>query len=221
MKSILSILILALLFLFLIGCSGPVACGGLKRLMYEGPGRDRWQKPDEVVAALGLAPGDRVADLGSGGGYFTFPIAQAVGPTGRVYAVDVDESLLAYVADQAKKRELSQIVTVHAPEDGLGLPDASVDLVFLSNVFHHLPDPVRYFEGARSVLRANGRIAVVETSEGGFPKGHSTAPEEIRATFEAAGYVLAERHDFLERQSFQIFVPSAPATPSAAHVESR
>jgi arsenite methyltransferase len=198
----------ALLFfslVILLACSGQVTRGSLKRLMYEEPGRDKWQKTSEVVKALALAPGDHVADLGAGGGYFTYPIAEAVGKAGRVYAVDVDESLLAYVASQAEKRGLDQIVTVHAPEDGLGLDDGSVDMVFLSNVFHHLPDPTRYFQGARRVLRSGGRLTVIEVSEGGFPKGHSTPPAEIRAALEAAGYELVEQHAFLERQSFQVF----------------
>ena len=185
------------------GCSG---CGAIKRLMYEGPGRADWQKPDQVVAALGLEPGDVVADLGSGGGYFTYPIADAVGETGRVYALDVDESLLAYVASQSEKRGLPQIETILAPEDGPGLADGSVDLIFLSNVFHHLPDQVQYFRNARATLRSGGRIAVIEVSKDSFPSGHATPPDEIRSKFEAAGYRLAQRHEFLERQSFQIFV---------------
>jgi ubiquinone/menaquinone biosynthesis C-methylase UbiE len=187
----------------LVVCSG---CSSIKRFMYEGPGRDDWQKPEQVIAALGLEPGDQVADLGSGGGYFTFPMAEVVGKTGQVYAVDVDESLLAYIAKQSQKRGLSQIKTVLAPTDGLGLPDASVDLIFLSNVFHHLPDPADYFRRARSILRAGGRIVVIDFSENGFLAAHATPADEIQTQFEAAGYRLAKRHDFLERQNFQIFV---------------
>ncbi len=194
----------------LVVCSG---CSSIKRFMYEGPGRDDWQSPEEVVAALGLEPGDQVADLGSGGGYFTFPMAEVVGKTGQVYAVDVDESLLAYIAKQSKKRGLSQIETVLAPKDGLGLPDASVDLIFLSNVFHHLPDPANYFRRARPILRPGGRVAVIDFSENGFLAAHATPADEIRIQFEAAGYTLAKQHDFLERQNFQIFViRSEPST---------
>ena len=99
-------------------------------------------------------------------------------------------------------------MAIPAPEDGLGLPDASVDLIFLSNVFHHLPDPVGYFDRARSVLRPGGRIAVIEVSKDSFPSGHATPPSEIRVAFEAAGFALSKRHVFLERQSFQVFVPA-------------
>lgn len=138
---LLSLLILPLAAL---GCLGQAGCGAIKRFMYEHPGRDGWQQPSEVVAALALEEGDFVADLGAGGGYFAYPIAALVGESGRVYAVDVDETLLAYVARQAEKRGLPQVETVKAGEADPGLADASVDLVFLSNVFHHLPEPAGY-----------------------------------------------------------------------------
>ncbi len=206
MKWVLLVLAFAGLVGIAIACSGPVTRGALKRLMYEEPSRDRWQRPQQVVEALELAPGDRVADVGAGGGYFTYPIAEVVGEGGKVYAVDIDTSLLAYVAHQAEKRGLPQIETVEAPEDGPGLPDASVDLIFLANVFHHLPAPDRYFAGARRVLRPGGRVAIVELAGGrGFHKAHSTPPEEIKAQLEKAGYALAETHDFLEHQSFLVF----------------
>ena len=198
-----SSLIALLAILGLGGCES--TCGAVKRLIYETPGRDRWQKPEEVVAALSIEPGSRVADLGSGGGYFTYRFAEAVGPKGRVYAVDVDSALLAYVESQAKKRSLPWIETVRAPEDGLGLPEASVDLLFLSNVFHHLPDPKAYFRDARPVLRPEARIAVVETTGDGAPRGHATPPEAIREALESAGFERITEHAFLEYQSFQVF----------------
>jgi len=197
-----SVLLLLCLSALVVG-SG---CTSIKRWMYEGPGRDGWQDREEVIAALQLEPGDRVADLGSGGGYFTFPMAEAVGKAGRIYAVDVDASLLAYIAKQSEKRGLPQIETVLAPKDGLGLPASSVDLIFLSNVFHHLPDPADYFRRARQILRSGGRVAVIDFSGEGFFASHATPADEIRTQFEAAGYVLAKQHEFLERQNFQIFV---------------
>jgi ubiquinone/menaquinone biosynthesis C-methylase UbiE len=202
--------LLVLLPLAALGCSGTWTCGAVKRLLYESPWRDSWQKPDRVVAALGVEAGDHVADLGAGGGYFTFPLAEAVGSGGRVYALDVDESLLAYVRREARRRELPQVVTLRSPEDGPGLEPHSVDLVFLSNVFHHLPAPADYFANARPVLRSGGRVAVIEVARDSFPGGHATPPEEIAAAMQAAGYVLVESHAFLERQSFQVFAPRGP-----------
>ena len=71
------------------------SCTELKRWVYEGPDRDRWQQPERVIESLDLAPGSRVADLGAGSGYFTFRLAEAVGTTGEVLAVDVDEAMNA------------------------------------------------------------------------------------------------------------------------------
>jgi arsenite methyltransferase len=201
--------LLAALPISLLGCFGSPGWGAIKRLMYEHPGRDRWQQPEQVVAALALEAGDVVADLGAGGGYFTYPIAEAVGESGRVYAIDVDDALLAYVAKQSEKRGLPQIVTVRASETDPGLAADSVDLIFLANVFHHLPKPDVYFAGARQVLRRGGRVAIIEVAEDGFPRGHATSPEEIAEQMAAAGYALVEQHPFLDRQSFQVFAPRA------------
>ena len=187
-------------------------CDSIKRWMWAGPGRDDWQNPDQVVAALGLESGDEVADLGSGGGYFTFRMAEAVGDAGRVYAVDIEQSLLDYIAQEAEKRGLGQIKTILAPVDGLGLPDASVDLIFLSNVYHHIPDPADYFRRARPILKSGGRIAVLDFSDDGLLRGHATPAGKMKTELEAAGYRLAETHAFLERQSFQIFVIAPDAT---------
>lgn len=197
--------ILALSLVVLLGLLGPIGCGSFKRFLYEGFGRDEWQAPDRVVKTLAISHGDEIADLGSGGGYFTYRFAEAVGESGKVYALDVDKSLLTYIEGQAQERNLPQIVTVHAPEDGLGIPDASVDMIFLSNVFHHLPDPTQYFRGAGSALRTGGRLVIVEFRGDRFPRGHATTPGEIRSQLEAAGYRMIDSYDFLEKQSFQIF----------------
>ena len=209
MKRRTSIVVLTLILL--LGALGPIGCGSFKRFLYEGAGRDDWQQPDLVVSTLAISPGDQIADLGSGGGYFTYRFAKAVGPTGQVYAIDVDESLLSYIEGQAEKRELPQIKTLHSPEDGIGLTDASVDMIFLSNVYHHLPDQAEYFRRAGSALRPGGRLVVVEFRGNSFPRGHATTPDEIRTQLESVGYRLEAAHDFLEKQSFQIFVLTAKA----------
>lgn len=193
-----------LLLLTLVACGG---CAGAKRFMYEGFDRDEWQQPERVVATLALAPGDRVADVGAGGGYFTLPLAEAVGETGRVIAVDIEADMVEYVLGRAKKRGLTQVEGIVASETDTGLLPGSVDLIFVSNTFHHLPDPSSYFARIRRALRPKGRVAIIEVPSGSFPKGHDTSPELIHEQMQVAGFRLAERHESLERQSFQIFVP--------------
>ena len=193
----------------------------LKRFLYDGFGRDRWQQPDRVIAALGLEPGNVVADLGSGTGYFTFRFARAVGPSGRVFAVDTDTQLLGAISSQARESGLN-VHTVVADEtggSGLELP-SPVDVIFLSNVFHHLPAQAPYFAAARSKLTPGGRVAILESRPDGFFArlfGHSTDPAVIRRQMGEAGYELAAKHDFVDRRSFQIFrrVGDEPGRPLA------
>ncbi len=198
---------LSLVALFLGLLVSGAGCTSIKRFAYEGFGRDDWQQPDRVVEALGISPGDHVADLGAGGGYFTFRLARAVGKEGRVYSVDVDEGMLKYIRKRAASEELPQVETVLASFDDSGLPAGAVDLVFMSNTFHHISERPAYFARLKSSLRPRGRLAVVEGIGKGFPKGHAMPPEEIRNELTRAGYQLSATYDFLERQSFQVFVP--------------
>jgi arsenite methyltransferase len=183
------------------------SCTALKRFAYEGFGRDGWQKPDEVVAALALYAGDRVADLGSGGGYFTFRLAKAVGPTGKVYAVDVDSSLLDDLAGRAREQGFPNVQKVLARYDDPLLPDSGVDLIFTSNVYHHLENRVKYFANAAKYLRPGGRIAIIDFRDAGFAGaiGHATPVESIEKEMDEAGYRLERKYDFLEKQSFLVF----------------
>jgi len=183
-------------------------CGAIKRCAYSGPGRDEWQQPERVVAELGIRGGERVADLGAGGGYFTFRLADAVGPDGIVYAVDVDPEMVAYLRDRAREEGRGNVVPVLAAFDDPKLPEA-VDLIFSTNTYHHLKDRSAYFARVAGDLRPGGRIAIIELSGAGFfhrlVSGHSTPESVIRSEMEAAGYREVERHDFLSRQSFLIF----------------
>lgn len=188
------------------------ACTALKRCSYEGFDRDAWQQPDRVVRALGIRPGDRVADLGSGGGYFTFRLASAVGPEGRVYAVDVDEGLNDYVRERAREEGRTNVEVIRARYDDPLLPEGGVDLIFLSNAYHHIDDRPSYFRNAQRYLRPGGRIAIVEFNGQGWLEGwfgHYTPAEMIEEEIEAAGYRLDERFDFLPKQSFLVFSQSS------------
>jgi arsenite methyltransferase len=185
-------------------------CGSFKRWMYAGGDRDEWQQPDRVVKALEIRPGMRVADLGAGGGYFTFRFADAVGDDGQVFAVDVDEGMLAYIADEAAAQGDDQIQTVLAEFDDPLIPGDGVDLLFTSNTYHHLSEREAYFRNAARYLRPGARVAVVEYAgdKGGwFVRwfGHTTSGDEIRQEMTAAGYRELASHDWLERQSFLVF----------------
>lgn len=184
----------------------------LKKVAYLGGLRGRWQRPGEVVAALGLVEGDRVADLGAGAGYFTLPLARAVGPAGRVYAVDTDSDLHEVVRRRAARAGLGNVVPVAGGDEDPRLPEP-VDLVLIVDAYHHLPDPPRYIAGLAAHVRAGARVAVIEPPLRGPHRliGHATRPEELRAAFARAGYTLVQEEFFLPRQTFQVF--RRPVTP--------
>jgi ubiquinone/menaquinone biosynthesis C-methylase UbiE len=156
-----------------------------------------------VIALLGIRAGDRVADLGAGGGYFTFRLADAVGADGRVYAVDVDEDMIRYLRKRAAKRRYANVEVVRAEPDRPGLPEGGIDLLFTCNTYHHLSDRVRYFEAVLDALEPAGRVAVVEYDGG----KHATPKQVILDEMRGAGYRLETDHAILEQQSFLIFIP--------------
>lgn len=138
---------------------------------------------DRVLDSLGINAGDVIADVGSGGGYFTLRFAERAGPDGLVYAVDTHAGLLAYIGRIVQKRGMSNVKTLPGDQIGFCLPKECCDLIFLRNVFHHIDDPESYFTHLGQSLKAGGRIAILEWSEGvgGHVgrKRHSTPEESI------------------------------------------
>ena len=143
----------------LLVCAG---CGSISRTFMNASWRDRWQQPEVVIHSLSLQPGNQVADLGAGGGYFTFRLADAVGPTGKVYAVDIDKGNLEYIANQAAKRGYRNVETVLAKPDDPLLPEGTVDLIFTCNTYHHLTNRTELFSIRRALPTA--RVAVSRSS---------------------------------------------------------
>lgn len=193
-------------------CLQLAGCGAWKRCAYEGFGRDDWQKPDEVIALLGISEGAQVADLGAGGGYFTFRLARAVGDAGRVYAVDVDEDMLSHLEARVAEEGIDNVEVVRGDFDDPKLPDGRIDLLFTSNTYHHLQDRTAYFERVLGDLAPNGRVAILELNDRSwFPRtfGHSTPRQTIVEEMTAAGYRLVGDHDLVERQHFLVFAPEA------------
>jgi arsenite methyltransferase len=183
-------------------------CATLKQCAYEGLNRDDWQQPQRVIQALQIEPGAAIADLGAGSGYFTFRLAQAVGPSGRVYAVDVDEDMTRLIETKARERGVQTIEAVLAQPENPNLPQAAIDLVFTSNTYHHIEDRVRYFGGLRKALRPGGRLAIIEFNRQSWLTGlfgHYTPGESIKQEMSQAGYRLTHEFAFLDRQSFLIF----------------
>ncbi len=163
----------------------------------ENPGRDEWQRPQEVVKALGFARTETAADIGAGSGYFTRRIAPNVQT---VYAVDVDPKLV----DMAVKSSGANARGIVAATDDPKLPAAGIDTVFICDVLHHINNRPAYYAKLRAGLKPGGRIVIVdfhkrqETS--GPPLAMRLADTEVIGEFERAGMKLSRRWDFLPRQ---------------------
>jgi arsenite methyltransferase len=197
-----------LVLLTLIAALLIAGCARLKQFAYEGFNRDSWQQPDKVIAALNLHPGEIIADLGSGGGYFTFKLAKAVAPSGKVYAVDVDKDMIELISKRLKEESGNNVETILATPTDPRLPQTGVDLVFTVNTYHHIADRSAYFANARKYLRPGGRIAIIDLDRRAWLEGllgHYTPSETIKREMEQAGYTLQQQLDFLDRQSFLIF----------------
>ena len=172
---------------------------------FESPERGAWQKPDEVVASLALAPDAAIADLGAGTGYFAVRFAAAA-PRGKVYAVDIEPNMVAWLAQRAQKEGLANLEAVQAEPDDPRLP-AAVDVVFMCNVFHHLADPKAYFQAVAGKLEPGGRVVIVDFRKDnpddapGPPPQMRMEAKQIVEIMQAAGYRLSrEDHELLQFQ---------------------
>jgi ubiquinone/menaquinone biosynthesis C-methylase UbiE len=177
----------------------------------EDPGRDEYQKPEEVVAALALRTGEVVADIGSGTGYFAIRFAQAVGESGTVYAVDVSPDMVRHLNRRLRDQGVTNVVTILADPDDPLLRDASVDRFVIVDTWHHIEDKAGYMEKMRRMLRPGGQVVHIDFREGdlpvGPPPGHKISREDVVAQMEGAGYRLIAEHDFLPYQYFLVFEP--------------
>lgn len=203
--------------LLILGVALLAGCSGVTKLDLTASGRDRWQRPAEVVEALALRPGDRVADLGAGEGYFVPHLATPVGDAGRVYAVEVDEEAVTALAERFPAAG-SNVEAVLATTDDPGLPDGAIDLVLIVNTYHHIEDRPGYFRRLQRDLGPDGRVAVIEPNEdlGGvlaltLDEGHKSSAPTVEEEMREAGYRVEARHEFLPVQIFLVFSPEPDA----------
>jgi arsenite methyltransferase len=166
----------------------------------------------DVVPYLNLKTGESAADLGAGGGYFSFKLAGAVGQSGTVYAVDIDPESVSFIENTARARGISNVLPVLASYEDSKLGSGSVDLVFIRNAYHDFQDRVRYFRKLKSSLKQGGRIVIIdyEPSKLGFFRklfGHAINENEIISEMKQAGYIKQKSYMVLEKQSFNVFVP--------------
>jgi len=184
-----------------------------KAKMFNRKAARRQSKADVILSTLNIQPGQTIADLGSGGGFFTFLFSQLVGEKGKVYAIDTNKDFLEFINKQAAKQGLTNITIVLATEEVIPLPSHCIDLLFVRSVYHHLQNRTSYFSEAKKLFTSQGRIAIIEFSQQGskfsFHRrcGHNVPKEIIIEEMSTAGFQVSASFDFLPVQSFTIFRP--------------
>ena len=149
--------------------------------LLESPDRAAWQKPDQIMDALGIADGSKVADIGAGAGWFTVQLARRVGPNGLVYAQDIQRQMLEAIRRRVSREGLQNVQTVLGSGADSNLPAAAVDAILVVDTYPEVEDRVTFLRSLSRALKPNGRIGIVNYKPGqGGPGPSSEANEGVR-----------------------------------------
>jgi predicted methyltransferase len=167
--------------------------------LLEGPDRDAWQKPDQIMDALAIADGSTVADIGAGAGWFTIRLARRVGPHGRVYAEDIQRQMLEAIRRRISREGLQNVETRLGQASNPNLPEEAFDAVLVVDVYPEVEDRVTFLKNVAKSLKPNGRIGIVNYKPGqGGPgpvgsEGVRVDAASVEADAAAAGLRVVSR----------------------------
>ncbi len=175
----------------------------------EGPDRDAWQRPDQIMDALQIGESSVVADLGAGGGWFTVRLARHVGPNGHVYAEDIQPQMIEAMERRIQREGLKNVTTQLGTADDPKLPDNSVDAVLIVDTYHEIERPVALLKNVRKALRPTGVVCIINFKKDGGGPGPSmderVDPDRVIADARDAGFELRKRESFLRYQYMLTF----------------
>ncbi len=129
---------------------------------FEGESREVYEARNEILQAVGVEPGQTVADIGAGTGLFTMLFAEATGPTGCVYAVDIVPRFIEHIDDRARRGGHTNVETVQCKEDSVELPPGAVDVAFICDTYHHFEYPRSSTTSLYRAMRPGGRVVIVD-----------------------------------------------------------
>ena len=179
--------------------------------MLEDPKRDTYQQPHEVLAALAIKPGEVIADIGAGSGYFTFRLAHHVGDKGKVYAIDVSPEMILHLNRRIRELKAINVSSILADPDDPLLPERSVNRFFFSNSWHHIDNQAKYLSLIKKILKPSGEVIMLDFHKKEIPVGPpmqmKIAREDLIKEMESNGFRLAQEHTFLPYQYFLVFAP--------------
>jgi ubiquinone/menaquinone biosynthesis C-methylase UbiE len=193
----------------------------------ETEGREAFAKRNEILAACRLKPGMTVADIGAGTGIFTRMFAAQVGPTGRVYAVDIARNFIEHIQKTSREAGLANVTGIICTPTSTELPPNSIDLAFISDTYHHFEYPQKTMASIHRALRPGGQLVLVEYRriEGKTPDWlmkHIRAGQEVfTKEIEAAGFRIVPQADFLKDNYFVRFEKVEPSAHRPGSVPPR
>jgi len=175
----------------------------------ERPERVREERTDLLIKNLPLEEGDTIADIGAGTGYFSFPLARAVGESGRVYAVDIQPEMLQFIEDRKKVEAVSQVVPILATSKSPELPAESIDLALFVDVYHELEWPLEVMTALVESIKPGGKVVLVEYKAEmprlPIARLHKMTAEQAELEMAAVGLYMVDNIDVLPRQHLLIF----------------
>ncbi len=175
------------------------------------PEREQALKPKELLKSFGLKSGDTFADIGCGPGFFTFPAAAIVGPTGKVYALDVQSDMAAAVMMRVADLGLHYVEVITAEETEVPLPPKSVQIVWMAFVLHEMEKRAMYLHRLRPCLRVGGRVVILEwlpeTLTETVQINEPLAPDDIRDDARSAGFEVVEQRQVTPQQYAMVLSP--------------
>jgi SAM-dependent methyltransferase len=188
----------------------------------EGPDRDVWQRPEQIMDALNIAEGSVVADLGAASGWFTIRLARRVGPNGKVYAEDIQPQMIEVIKRRVPRENVNNVITRLGTAEDPDLPVGALDAVLIVYAYYEMERPVPLLRNAARALKPDGRIGIVEfTMAGGGPgppMDERVDPERVIREANEAGLRLIARPNILLYQYMLVFAkPEASAQRSREH----
>jgi len=145
----------------------------------ERPDRLAGLKVEQVVQRLALKPGMVIADIGAGSGVFSSPLAKAVGPSGKVYAVDIDQGLLDHISRRARQENISNIRPVLGKFADPSIPAKDVDMAFFHDVFHHIEQREAYLKALAAYIKPQGMVTIIEMDRNDPNTAHRAEPHML------------------------------------------
>jgi len=170
--------------------------------------RIKWQKPDVVIEALNFSGDEKIADVGAGSGYFSFPFASAI-PQGKVYAIDIEPEMIRYIHHKAMMNDIKNIEAILAEPDDPKIPEDS-DIVFICDVLHHIENKSLWLKRIHDQMKKGSRLLLIEFREGDLPEGPPekikiSQTEIIRIVINAGFKKISVEKELLPYQTFLVF----------------